>query len=73
MVPLGSLEGRGWLLEERALLAWLVKTYTGVSNSWVAERLRTGHPTSVSKAMRRVTENPRLLRKASSLAKALVR
>lgn len=69
----GNLEGRGHLLDEKSLLAWLVKTHTGVSNTWVSERLRTGHPTSVSKAVRRVTESPRLLRKARGLVKTLIR
>ena len=68
----GKLDGRGRFLEEKALLAWLVKSRTGVSNGWVAGRLGTGHPTSVSKAVRRVTEDPRLLRKARDLGKALL-
>lgn len=67
-----EFEGRGRLLDEKALLAWLVKTYTGVSNGWVSERLRTGHPTSVSKAVRRVTETPRLMRRARDLARRVV-
>ena len=44
-----NLSGRGRMLDEKALLVWLVKTHTAVSNAWVSERLRTGHPTAVSK------------------------
>jgi REP element-mobilizing transposase RayT len=67
-----SLSGRGRLLDEKAVLVWLVKAHTGVSNAWVSERLRTGHPSSVSKAVKRVVESPRLLRKARALAKQVV-
>jgi hypothetical protein len=65
-------EGRGRLLDEKAPLAWLVKKHTGVSNGWVSERLRIGHPTGVSKAVGRVTESPSLLRRARSLAKMVL-
>ena len=59
-------------MDEKALLVWLVKAHTGASNAWVAERLGTGHPTSVSKAVRRVKEDRRLLRKARGLEKELI-
>jgi hypothetical protein len=69
-----NLEGRGQLLDEKALLAWVVKTHTGVSNQWISDHLRTGHPSGVSKSVRRVTDDARLLRKAKRLAKdALLR
>ncbi len=67
-----NLEGRGRLLDEKALLAWLVKTHTGVSNRWVSERLRTGHPSSVSRAVRRVTGSRQLARRARNLARRVV-
>ena len=67
-----SLIGRGRLLDEKAVLGWLVKMHAGVSNMWVSERLRAGYPSSVSKAVRRVVESPGLLRKARGLAKQVV-
>jgi len=66
----GNLAGRGRFLKQKAILAWFVKSRTGVSNEWVSKRLATGHPSGVSKAVRRVTDDPRLLRQAKRLAKA---
>jgi len=68
----GNLSGRGHLLDEKALLAWLVRSHTGVSNVWVAGRLGTGHPTGVSKAVRRVVESRKLSRQARSLTRELL-
>lgn len=68
----GKLEGRGRLLDEKALLVWLDKTHTGGSNAWVAERVGAGHPSSVSKAVRRVTKDSRLLRRSRDLEKELI-
>jgi putative transposase len=67
-----KLVGRGRWLEEKALTANLVKQHTGARNAWVAERLGMGHESSVSRAVRRVREDPKLAKRAKSLARTLV-
>ena len=42
-----------------------------VTRDWVAERLVMGHPSSVSRAVRKVREEPELGRKAKRLEKAI--
>ncbi len=65
------LAGRGRWLDEKALIATIVKTHTAASNAWVAERLAMGHPSSVSRAVRRVRESPRLQRSQRRLVRML--
>ncbi|NNC87341.1 MAG: transposase [Akkermansiaceae bacterium] len=67
----GQLAGRGRWLEEKALIASLVKTHTAASNGWVAARLAMGHPSSVSRAARRVRENRKLGRAQRRLHQTL--
>ncbi len=66
-----QLAGRGRWLEEKALIASLVKKHTAGSNGWIANRLAMGHPSSVSRAVRRVRENPSLRSAQRRLGKML--
>ena len=66
-----ELEGRGRWLIEKALTASMVRKHTTVSLAWVAQRLAMGHPSSVSRAQRRVRESKRLSRKLRSLERML--
>lgn len=52
------LHGKGKWVEETTLVAVLIRKRTGVKNRWVAERLGKGHDGSVTRAIRRVSENP---------------
>ena len=65
------LNGRGRYADEKALVAWLVRKRTLVMREWVADRLAMGHPSSVSRAVRRVREEPKLGQKAIRLDKAI--
>ncbi|GAA5484545.1 transposase [Haloferula sargassicola] len=62
-----GLAGWGRLTTEKALVAYLVRTRTGVSNAWVAERLSMGHPGGVSRAVRKMKESRSLIRRAEGL------
>ncbi len=61
-----DLEGKGRWVEEKTLIAVLIRKRTGVKNRWVAERLAMGHEGNITRAIRRV--NGCLLRK-SKMAK----
>ena len=52
-----DLVGRGRWLDEKALLATLIRRRTGVRNAWVAERLGMGAEGNVTRALRRVRED----------------
>jgi len=54
------LEGRGKWRDEKALVAALVREWTGVRNTWVAERLAMRHEYNVTRAVRRVREEKEL-------------
>ncbi|MEI6890637.1 MAG: hypothetical protein V5783_00570, partial [Pontiella sp.] len=41
---------------EKALLAWLVRRYTVVSNAWIAERLQMGRADCLSRYPKRIDE-----------------
>ncbi len=58
-----DLAGRGRWLDEKAILASLVRARTGVRNAWVAERLAMGTEGNVTRALRRVREEQALIRK----------
>lgn len=60
MPPHRALEGRGRQLDEKEVRAALTHERSGMSNHWVAERLSTGSESSVTRAVRRVTEEKRL-------------
>jgi hypothetical protein len=62
---------KGWerLRKEKALVAYVARSSTGVSNEWVADRLGMGHPSNVSRTVRRVSESRVLLQKAKALTK----
>lgn len=52
------LQGKGKWIEETTLVATLIRKRTGVKNRWIAERLGMGHEGNVTRALRRVKENP---------------
>ncbi len=62
-----DLKGWGRFRNEKALVAYVARSSTGVSNEWVADRLGMGHPSNVSRAVRRVSESRVLLHKAKAL------
>ncbi|WP_234045627.1 hypothetical protein, partial [Haloferula rosea] len=55
-----DLVGRGRWLDEKAVLASLIRARTGVRNAWVADRLGMGTEGNVTRAVRRVREEKRL-------------
>jgi hypothetical protein len=75
-VTLGSLQPSTFNLQhpsghDKAMAAWLVRKRTSVKRDLVTERLVMGHPSSVSRAVRKVREEPKLGRKAKRLEKAI--
>ena len=54
-------------MEEKALLAALIRKRTGVRNAWVASRLAMGHEVMVTRAVRRVRERRELGKKLADL------
>jgi len=66
-----GLAGRGKWLEEKSVLAALVRRRTGVRNAWVAERLGMGGEANVTVALRRVRESRKLTRDLSELESAI--
>jgi hypothetical protein len=56
---------------DKAMAAWLVRKRTSVKRDLVTERLVMGHPSSVSRAVRKVREEPKLGRKAKRLEKTI--
>jgi len=66
-----KLRGRARFPLEKALIAWLLRSHTGVSNAWVADRLQMGHPSSVSRAVGQVVRSRVLGRKAKILVNSL--
>jgi putative transposase len=67
-----GLEGRGKWIEEKALIATLIRKQTGVKNAWVAGRLAMGHEGNVTRAIRRVNDDPARKSKFAELEKMLV-
>jgi hypothetical protein len=65
-----DLKGWGKFRDEKALVAFLARSNTGVSNEWVADRLGMGHPSNVSRAVRNVSESRALLGRAKALMRA---
>ena len=66
-----KLVGRGKWLEEKSLLASLIRKRTGVRNAWIAERLAMGGESNVTVALRRVRESKGLMRRLVKLEKDL--
>ncbi|MBK1829075.1 transposase [Haloferula rosea] len=66
-----KLVGRGKWLEEKSLLATLIRKRTGVRNRWIADRLGMGHEGNVTVALRRVRESKALTRQLGKLEKEL--
>lgn len=58
-------------VEEKALLAWLIRRNTAVSNTWIAERLKMGRPDCLSRYPKQIEEsrNERIQRLKIQLAK----
>lgn len=61
-----------WRAEEKALVAVLIRKRTGVKNRWVTERLETGHEGSVTRAIRRVSEDSVIKNQLAKLESMLV-
>ena len=55
-----DLVGRGRWLDEKAVLASLIRGRTGVRNAWVADRLGMGTEGNVTRALRQGREERRL-------------
>ena len=62
-----QLVGRGRWLEEKSLLASLIRKRTGVRNAWIAERLAMGSESNVTVALRRVRDSKGLARRLAKL------
>ena len=71
-VKASELEGKGKWIEEKALIAVLIRKRTGVKNQWVAGRLAMGHEGNVTRAIRRVNGNPVRKTKLAKLEAMLV-
>ncbi len=54
-------------MEEKALLAALIRKRTGVRNAWVASRLAMGHEVRVTRAVRQLRESPALGKRLAEL------
>ncbi len=67
-----ELAGKGRWVEEKALVAVLIRKRTGVKNRWVAERLAMGHEGNVTRAIRKVSDNPARKSKLADLEAMLV-
>jgi hypothetical protein len=64
-----NLVGRGKWLEEKSLLASLIRRRTGVRNAWIAERFAMGGESNATVALRRVRESKGLMRRLAKLEK----
>jgi hypothetical protein len=58
-------------LQEKAVIAALIRKRTGVGNRWIARRLSMGQESSVIRAVRRTKENAAEARKIEDLEKQL--
>jgi REP element-mobilizing transposase RayT len=67
-----ELEGKGRWIEEKALVAALIRKRTGVKNRWVAGRLAMGHEGNITRAIRRVNGHPARQSKLAKLEAMLV-
>jgi len=67
-----GLMGRGKWMEEKALLASLIRKRTGARNGWVASRLAMGHEVMVTRAVRKVREDRALGKRLAELEKAVL-
>jgi REP element-mobilizing transposase RayT len=68
-----ELVGRGRWLDEKAVVASLIRKRTGVRNAWVAERLGMGTEGNVTRALRRVRESKGLTRRLAKLKRELTK
>jgi REP element-mobilizing transposase RayT len=67
-----ELKGKGRWIEEKALIAVLIRKRTGVKNRWVAERLAMGHEGNVTRAIRMVNGSPARSSRLAELEQLLV-
>lgn len=71
VLKLNESDLRGMLkgADEKALLAWLLRKHSVVSNGWIAERLEMGRADCLSRYPRRIeqTNKPELMRKREQL------
>jgi len=68
----GLLVGRGRWLEEKAVVAALIRKRTGVGNRWIAKRLGMGQEGSVTRAVRWAREDAAGRKKVAELERRLV-
>ena len=68
----GLLVGRGRWLEEKAVVAALIRKRTGVGNRWIAKRLGMGQEGSVTRAVRWAREDAAGMKKVAELERRLV-
>ncbi len=63
----GKLRGHGKFMDEKALVASLLRQLTKVSNAWIAERLGYSSSPTVSRAVARVRDSKSLQRRLRKL------
>ena len=66
-----DLAGRGKWLQEKAVIAAVIRKRTGVGNRWIAQRLAMGQESSVVRAVRRAKENAAQKKRMKDLEKWL--
>ena len=66
-----ELAGRGRGLQEKAVIAAVIRKKTGVGNRWIARRLAMGQESSVVRAVRRAQEDVVERRRMRNLEKRL--
>jgi hypothetical protein len=62
-----KLAGRGRWLQEKAVIAAMIRKRTGVGNRWITRRLGMGQESSVIRAVRRTKEDGSDARKMRGL------
>ena len=66
-----KLAGRGRWLQEKAVIAAVIRKRTGVGNRWIARRLGMGQESSVIRAVRKTKEDGSAARKMRDLENRL--
>ncbi len=66
-----ELVGRGKFVNDKALVAALVRGRTSVKNAWLADRLSLGHPSNICRALERVKNSSALRIKFDDLRQTL--
>lgn len=63
-----ELRGRGKYLDEKAIVAHLLKSATTASNEWISNRLACGHPSNVSRHAKRIDNEPEMQKRFRKIA-----